>query len=51
MFMSRKLAKRSMRRRYTSYRDMHAYKCPWCDMWHVGHKPGRAKKYKQKEDK
>lgn len=45
-FLTRKDAKRSMRRRYTSYKDMQAYKCPWCEMWHVGHRLGREKKYK-----
>jgi hypothetical protein len=50
-FLSRKDAKRSARRRFADYRDMHAYKCPWCDNWHVGHKPGKPKKYKQRQKK
>lgn len=46
-FLTRKDAKRSARRRYTSYKDMQPYKCPWCEMWHVGHRRGREKKYKE----
>ena len=45
-FPSRRIARRSMRRRYTEYRNMNAYICPWCGMWHVGHKKGTKKKSK-----
>jgi hypothetical protein len=42
-FFSRKAAKQRANqiRRHTGNR-MHAYQCPFCQLFHLGHRPGHA---------
>ncbi len=40
-YRRKQVAKRAAKQVEQFYGRMQPYRCPWCELWHIGHRPPR----------
>lgn len=44
-YASKRAARNALRRHRGSMADLHAYLCPWCHLYHLGHRTPRKHRW------